>query len=136
MANIVPSTDPRSLRRKLITFKLIYHDGKSLVQGPHTDLLMSTADTTDVVACKVLKAFERQGETHKLMHFTEARPAGKRIIPNFFSVAEHTLVYVHVSTILRPGLEAVVAGVKRLGLITEDDVTHDLKRLRVDDEGR
>ena len=103
------------------------------MQGPTTDLLIYTTDQADAVTCRVLKAFEMPAATHALMHFTAPKVAGKRIVPNFYGIHDYTSVYVHVRMVERPGLDAICAGVKRMGLGTEDDVTHDLKRLCIGD---
>ena len=135
MANPPSTINWRSIRSKLIRFQLIYHDGQSLLEGPITDLQVATTDPADVITCRVLKAFEMPGETHALMHFTAPQRAGKRVVPNYFGIHELCEVHVHVRMIERPGLEVVGAGVKRLGLSTEDDDAHDLKRFCVDGAG-
>jgi hypothetical protein len=68
-------------------------------------------------------------ETHVFMHFTTPKPAGKRVIPSFFGIHEHTEVCVHVRPI--PGAEVIAAGMKRLSLIVEDDAAHVVKRRRL-----
>jgi hypothetical protein len=120
------------LSAKLTNFRLVCHDGDTFQLGPFTDLLVRSTDAADTVACRVLKVFQMPGQTHALMHFTAPEPAGKRIVPNYYGIHTHVEVYVHVRAVVRPDLEIVCAGMKRMGLMEEEDVMHDMKRLCIE----